>query len=200
MRPPLLRVFWILAAAPLLLAPIRLQQGAGDITLTPSQATPGPRGVPAVALPSPTIIDVSPTRAPLPLPLSPSATGFPIPTAALTTPSQPALMPQRASPPSLPAPQATLCVRALGMVNDLAGLSMKQSGQENLVPLTIATAIAQVQAAQGVWPALEPLQRANIPYFIPNRAELNQALEYARSFCQNPALLPAGGPLLNRPR
>jgi hypothetical protein len=175
-----------LLAVPLLLAPVRFQQGAGDITLTPSQATPGPRGTPAVALPSPTVvgpvlIDVSPSRAPMPVLPSPTATSFPIPApTTVASPSEPPAPPTVTAPgPAMPGTQATLCVRALGLVNDLAVVSMQQSGQENLVDLTIAAAIAQVQAA---------------------RAELKQALGYATSFCQNPASASQGGAELARPR
>jgi hypothetical protein len=86
------------------------------------------------------------------------------------------------------------------MVNDIAAVSMEQSGRQNLVPLTIAAAIAQVQAAQGTWPNLAPLKAEGVPFFTPNRTELRQALGYAVSFCQNPASAGGGQESIQRPR
>jgi hypothetical protein len=100
----------------------------------------------------------------------------------------------------MPATQAAICVRALSMVNDIATLSMEQSGRENLVPLSIAAAIAQVQAAQGNWPNLAPLKAEGVPFFTPNRTELQQAVGYAESFCQNPATARNGQARVVRPR
>jgi hypothetical protein len=195
--------FWALLAAPLLLAPVRFQQGSESLILTPSQAPTGPRGTPAVMLPSPTlgpaIIQVSPTRAPLPT--IPSDTSFPV-QVTLPAPTSPSTPSPTLVPSSLgmPATQAAICVRALSMVNDIAALSMEQSGRENLVPLTIAAAIAQVQAAQGNWPNLAPLRAEGVPFFTPNRAELRQALGYAASFCQNPVTAERGQERVTRPR
>ncbi len=87
----------------------------------------------------------------------------------------------------MPATQAAICVRALSMVNDIAAVSMAQRNTQNLVPLTLAAALAQVQAAQGVWPNLAPLRAEGLPLFTANRAELRQALGYVESFCAGPA-------------
>jgi hypothetical protein len=198
-----MRLFYILFLVPLLLAPVRVQQGADVLLLQPSTAPTGARGSVAVALPSPTVIEVSPTRAPfisasisasLPADASNQAAEAPAPSAK-PQPAQPQAVPARGMTPQ----QAALCVRALTMVNDLSVASMKQSGRENLVDLTIAVAIAQVQAAQGTWPMLQPIVQAPLPWFAPYRAELKKALEYTEGFCRNPnAAAPRQG--LSRPR
>lgn len=197
---------WILALmlAPLLLAPVRVQQGADVLLLQPTTAPTGARGSVAVALPSPTVIDISPTRMPFI-----SAT---VPSETLVNPTEPKqpvapqtlpVAPQPATPSAggMTPQQAALCVRALGMVNDLSVASMKESGRENLVDLTIAAAIGQVQAAQGQWPMVEALRQAGLPWFAPYRAEIKQALEYSESFCGNPnAAQPQPRQGLSRPR
>ncbi len=200
-----LRLLLALLVAPLLLAPVRLQQGGQEILLQPGPSVAGQRGIAAVALPSPTLIAVSPTRAPLPV--APVSASFPlaqlVKTEAAPAPAaaaQASVANTQPTVPSMTAAQAALCVRTLSLVIDLATVSMKQSGREGLVPLTIAATINQAQAAQGQWPNLALLGQAGVPLFTPNRAELQQSLGYATSFCRNPAAGMAGGSAVARPR
>lgn len=191
---------WLLLGLvlPLLLAPVRFQQGNETLLLQPSTAPTGPRGKVAVALPSPTVIDISPTRAAFPNSALPAAGGVASPTMVSPTPAvAPAVAARPPAPAGISPQQAALCVRALTMLTDLSAISMKQSGRENLVELSIAAAIAQVQAAQGQWPNLAGLRRG-VPLLTPNRAELKQALEYSQRFCANPAAREAAG--VGRPR
>jgi hypothetical protein len=198
------RLLITFAVVPWLLAPIYVQQPDGKVTpLQPNRAPLGTRGGPAATLSSPTVIYVSPTRAAMPpmlpsstlpmnLSLSPSATTVALPAPVSSSVAPPLLRQgsaeQAAPPPSsgMSPTQAAICVRALSVVQDLAALSMKQSGSQGLSSLTIAATIAQVQAAQGVWPTLQPLKRAGVPFFAPYKAEIKQGLGYADSFCSNP--------------
>lgn len=182
---------------PLLLAPVRFQQGNDVMLLQPTTAPTGVRGAKAVALPSPTVIDISPTRAPFistTLPTEEGAAGTTLSPTAATPVRKPKPTPVAPAPvqptEGMSAKQAALCVRSLAMVNDLSVASMKESKRENLVDLTIAAAIAQVQAAQGQWPMLEPLKQAGLPWFVPYRNELKQALNYSENFCANPNAVP----------
>ncbi len=194
----------ICLAAPLLLAPVRMQQGGKDILLTSTPVGQAPGGA-AVVLPTPTVIPVEPTV----LPASPTQ---PAPTAPALPQPQPPSQPQPVGPaPAAQAPaptprpapvapsspgmspqQAALCVRSLTLANDLAVVAARQEqSDKSYANLLIATAIAQTQAAQGIWPEISTLKPANLPWFGPLNTELKQAFTYIRNFCTNPNAQPA---------
>lgn len=177
--------------APLLLAPVRLQDSTPAFFIPPAKGpAPESYSLPsAEPLTSPTVIFVSPTVLPqLPeispaVVLSPSL-NLPQPPLAPT----PTVQPPQAGylPPNLMSPtQAALCQRALLLVQDLSLLSYEQKRSPRVLKLSLAAATALPETRARHWPNLAAFNNAadSLPWFQPQRAEMKDAAAAVQTLC-----------------
>lgn len=176
-----------LLIAPVLLAPVRLENAAPSF-FQPS-ISPAPEAYslpPAEPMVTPTVVYVSPT-------LYPEAMG--VPSSTLNLPlSQP---PQAQSPvviqkvymappeDLMPDQRAALCLRSLLLVQDISMLSYQQKESKGAFSLAAAATAAVGPVSQRKWPNMSAFRNAarDLPWFYPNKAELSQAIAAADSLC-----------------
>lgn len=187
--------YLLLAAAPFLLAPVRLEYST-PASLQGLSRSPAPESYSlpaATALTTPTIITVSPTRLP---PVSPS------PVIAAPSPSLPPVA--APLPPSAAMPQlsAELCRRAMGLTAELAMLSYQQKRSQSAMNLTVAATTAGAQASARQWPELAAFSKAanSIGWLAPQRAEVKQAAQSALTLCAHSNGTPLGNGQVPVPR
>lgn len=178
-----LRLLGVMAAAPLLLAPVRLHESSPAFFPPAQSPAPGAYSLPPAApLVTPTVIPVSPSFLPqaaspsLNLPLTPSPTQPPVVIQKIYLPA----------PTGMSLKHAALCQRAMVLVQDLAMLSYQQKQAQGLFGLATVAAANAGQATGQQWPNLNAFNQAsrNLPWVYPHKAELTQAVAAARSLCQ----------------
>lgn len=174
-----LHPLFALAAAPLLLAPVRLDDAtpAGLQGLAQSPA-PQSYSLPAAAvLATPTVIMVSPTLMPW-VNVSPSVS----PTVLKRQPQV------AANPNAMPQISAEVCVRALATTTDIALQSYREKQQKPTSTLVIAASMAASQASAQEWPTLTAFGNAlsALPFNTPLKAEIRTAANASLKLCANP--------------
>ena len=187
-----MRIALVLLAAPLLLAPVRLQDSTPAFFIPPAKGpAPESYSLPAAEpLTTPTVIYVSPSLLPpdiSPTPAAPAVSpslNLPQPPVAATPTVQP---PQAMyNPPNLMTPtQAALCQRALLLVQDLAMVSYEQKRSPRVLKLSLAATTALPGVRTRHWPVLVAFTNAsnNLPWFQPQRAEMKDAAQAVATLC-----------------
>lgn len=176
----------VLALAPALLAPVRLNDATPSFF--PAAVSPAPEAYslpPAEPLTAPTVIYVSPTVYPEVTGVSPSSLALPVAPQAVTPTVVIQKIYRTPDDNQMPDKRAALCLRSLLLVQDLSMLSYQQKNSAGTFALaTMATSLAgQVSAHK--WPNMAAFNEAanNLPWFYPNKTELQQGIAAARSLC-----------------
>ncbi|PZP40463.1 MAG: hypothetical protein DI585_00750 [Pseudomonas fluorescens] len=185
-----MRILFALLLVPVLLAPVRLKDSSPGFFMPPAQSpAPESYSLPAAdPLVTPTVIPVSPTI----LPEAPTPTTVISP--SLNLPSPPAAAPQPviiqqviSGPPPMPLKMAALCQKGMILVQDLSLLTYQQKQSKSLMNMSIAAAAAAGEATSRQWPNLAGFNKAanSLPWFYPNKTEMQDAIMAARALCGN---------------
>ena len=180
-----LRFLAVVSAAPLLLAPVRLNDSSPAFFPPAQSPAPGAYSLPpATALVTPTVIPVSPSF----LPQAATPTSPPLNLPQPVPQAQPPVVIQKIylpAPTGMSLKHAALCQRAMVLVQDLAMLSYQQKQAQGLFGLATVAAANAGQATAQQWPNLKAFNQAsrNLPWVYPHKAELTQAVSAARSLC-----------------
>ncbi len=180
------RVLLAFAVAPLLLAPVRLDNATPGF-FQPA-VSPAPEAYslpPAQPLITPTVVYVSPTVYPEALGVSSSSLSLPQGPQPQT---QPPVVIQRVymqPDNTMPENRAALCLRSLLLVQDIAMLSYQQKNTTSTITLASAATAAVTSVVKQKWPNMNAFHKAakGLPWFYPNKAELSQAVAAAESLC-----------------
>ena len=185
----MIRLLLLFAVAPLLLAPVRLDNATPGFAQSLGGASPAPEAYslpPAAPLVTPTVIYVSPTVY-QEVSLSTVSGSLGLPPQPQAQPQPPVIIQKIYMAPdtTMPFKRAALCQRAMLLVQDMAMLSYSQKESRSLFALATAAAAGVGQATAQKWPNMRPFAEAadNLPWFYPNKAELTQAVSAATSLC-----------------